>query len=322
MEDKKRGVLNDSTNLRAAEGGGGRSSLDLWTLTDTAEKMDAYGIQKLPNGRPQWCWTIKDFEDGSFTVTGAFMEQRPYKASKKPKKPRSTIVSQMSEQDIQRTITRTKQKVTERVKMMKANQLITCTTRRAIVDADEFKVLVQMFLRKMRRDLKDFRYVAVFERHMSEATSSKKFGSLHLHMAVAGFVSYNLIRKHWRDSVQSVYADGDYEGANIDASGPRRKNGKRGSPTSYERHKLARYLSKYVTKDIDNENFEVGKRRYWSSKNIAPPKKTRLFTCTAMDKYNTFKDIFSDLLGVEIKSYFSPDVTSGATIPIIYMSTH
>ena len=197
--------------------------------------------------------------------------------------------------------------------MLDVDRMITCTTRQAIVDSDVFRKITQKFFRLCKAKIDNFRYIAVFERHMSENTSPAKYGSLHLHVAINGFMNYKLLRHLWRKAVQDVTGSDDYEGANIDVSKRTNKQGKKNN------QRIASYMAKYISKDMDDE-YIPGKKRYWSSQKIPKPEVFKLYTVPALHR-DTFKIIFTEVLGVEVKRVFNPKREAGHIPPIFWLST-
>jgi len=89
-----------------------------------------------------------------------------------------------------------------------------------------------------------YAFIAVLER--------QKRGAMHIHMAVHGHQNVALLRKLWRQVVGE-------DNGNIDAQDFGR-----------DLPKLARYLSKYITKDIETCH-EKGDHRYKRSRGIKVP---------------------------------------------------
>ncbi|MBX7200396.1 MAG: hypothetical protein K1X51_13605 [Rhodospirillaceae bacterium] len=99
-------------------------------------------------------------------------------------------------------------------------------------------------VRKWRRGA-PYSFIAVLER--------QKRGAIHIHVAVHGFQDVKALRSMWHQAI------GSSEG-NIDVSFKRQ-------PLP----KLARYLSKYITKDIESGH-DQGDHRYKRSRGIVVPK--------------------------------------------------
>jgi hypothetical protein len=83
----------------------------------------------------------------------------------------------------------------------------------------------------------------------------QKRGAIHLHIAVKGFQDVRLLRRCWYKVV------GNGQGQ-VNVKGPRPGS----SPV-----KLARYLSKYIGKDLDAHPREAGENRYFCSLGINVP---------------------------------------------------
>ena len=90
-------------------------------------------------------------------------------------------------------------------------------------------------------------YVAVLE--------CQKRGAIHPHLAVHGIQDIRLLRRCWYKIVGKAQGQ-------VNVKGPRPGT----SPV-----KLARYLSKYISKDIDSQPREFEEHRYFCSLGIAVP---------------------------------------------------
>lgn len=165
---------------------------------------------------------------------------------------------------------RAKQMVRYKCKEMGANRLLTLTTRQTL-DVDTLLYSFQRFLYLVERAMGDaLLYVAVPEQHPTNPDH------LHLHVAVNTFLNVNVIRRCWhaalsarlpaRKDCQPSGSEGmpDYSGknspGNVDIQYIKTSGG-RGAQTV----KVARYISKYITKG-DLERFN--KKRYWSTKGV------------------------------------------------------
>lgn len=90
-------------------------------------------------------------------------------------------------------------------------------------------------------------YVAVLE--------CQKRGAIHPHLAVRGFQDIRFLRRCWYKIVGKAQGQ-------VNVRGPRPGT----SPV-----KLVRYLSKYISKDIDSQPREFEEHRYFCSLGIAVP---------------------------------------------------
>jgi hypothetical protein len=137
------------------------------------------------------------------------------------------------------------------IKAQGLDTLLTLTYRALEADLGACKGHFDRFIKRMRRLIPGFRYVAAFER--------QKRGAWHVHIAThripptfersgVRVKSFNVIRAVWRDVIKG---DGNIEVA-------RRSRMARKSPA-----KLAAYLSKYLLKEWDT--VAPGTRRWQSS---------------------------------------------------------
>lgn len=145
-----------------------------------------------------------------------------------------------------RAARKARQTVMHRVKVIKADRLLTLTYRENMTDRRRLQRDWQAFVRRIRR-VQGFEYVATQER--------QKRGAWHIHVAIKGRQNYRLLRSIWRSVV------GENNG-NIDVRNPFRERALR--------HKLAAYMSKYVGKGFDEQETK-GARRVWCSEGIQTP---------------------------------------------------
>jgi hypothetical protein len=142
----------------------------------------------------------------------------------------------------ERAARRAKTKVRRYCKVMGADALLTLTYKANMQDLAQCKKHMKEFVRRVRRLIPGFVYVAAFER--------QKRGAWHIHMAThklpfklaapngVKMNSYNVIRNVWRRVV------GELDG-NIDEA--RKKRHSRKSPAQ-----MAAYISKYILKAFED----------------------------------------------------------------------
>ena len=128
-----------------------------------------------------------------------------------------------------------------------ADHLVTLTYRENVQDRIRTLEDQERFHRMLRRAGASISYVTVLE--------YQKRGAIHLHIAVKGFQDVRLLRRCWYKVV------GNGQGQ-VNVRGPRPGS----SPV-----KLARYLSKYISKDLDALPREAGEHRYFCSLGINVP---------------------------------------------------
>jgi len=150
------------------------------------------------------------------------------------------------------SINRSKRAVRHRIKSMGCDRLLTLT-RREVEEfgywtVEEWAAGWDRFIRACKRLDSAFEYVAVLERH--------KKGNFHLHAASRGRLNIKVIRGIWWACC------GGRGSGNIDIQ--YRKN-----MTDHARRSgIAKYVSKYITKQADMVEFN--KKRYWSSRHKLP----------------------------------------------------
>lgn len=165
----------------------------------------------------------------------------------------------------ERAARRAKSEVRRRCKAMGLDSLLTLTYRANQQDEELCKLHLKEFVRRLRRLVPGFAYVAAFER--------QKRGAWHVHLAVhriqSHFMqsgvrvkSFDLVRSVWRSVVGDL-------GGNIDIQRKRRSSAKTGA-------QLAAYLSKYMTKGHE-EGREYQKRYTCSRYQMPEPIRKNFF---------------------------------------------
>lgn len=156
---------------------------------------------------------------------------------------------------------RARSSVRKRCKMIGANQMLTLTYRENMTDFARLRSDLREFVRRLRL-YGQFEYVAGIEK--------QKRGALHLHLAISAVPfwmknaqgikvkSANLVRSVWRGVV-------GLNNGNIDLTRPR----------SNAVHRIASYISKYISKSLEDAVFNA--KSYWSSRGIPKPVRDRLW---------------------------------------------
>lgn len=169
----------------------------------------------------------------------------------------------------ERAARRAKTKVRRLCKAMGVDALLTLTYRENQQDLELTKKHMKEFVRRVRRVVPGFAYVAAFER--------QKRGAWHVHMGIhalpfnlpwAGVKvkSYSVIRAVWRAVVGDL-------GGNIDQA--RKKRYSRKTPA-----KMASYISKYILKAF--EDGDDHSNRYSASACTLPPAVRMRFQSASM----------------------------------------
>jgi hypothetical protein len=164
-----------------------------------------------------------------------------------------------SAESLERSQRRAKTHVRLNVVELAPTALVTFTTRETM-SLDALLWCWQYFARLMRDAAFEFEYVAVPERHPSNPDH------LHLHVAYRGRTPFNVLRRFWHMALEARHGRklrcilrGTESPGNVDVQTIKARE-------SVARiRKIARYISKYITKDLISE---FNKKRYWPSKGI------------------------------------------------------
>lgn len=170
----------------------------------------------------------------------------------------------MDAESVERSQRRAKTNIRLTVTELAPNHFSTFTTRESGPDyftAADWRVMWANFLRLVRNAGLNFEAVAVLERHPSNPLH------LHLHVAWRGNAHYNFLRRLWHIAITSHKGEkvskmvrGDNSPGNIQDQPVKAPRG------SFKQvRKIAKYISKYITKDLISE---FNKKRYWPTKGI------------------------------------------------------
>lgn len=189
---------------------------------------------------------------------------------------------------IERSQRRAKTRVRLLVTELAPSALVTFTTR-ATLSLDELLKVWQHFNRLTRLTGCEFEYLAVPERHPTNPDH------LHLHAAVRGRVNYKTLRRLWhialeahagRRVTRTLY--GKEAPGNIDVQPVKARQ-------AIKRvRKIARYISKYITKDLIAE---FNRRRYWPSKGISL-EEARVYWLSSLCQADAIRES-CELLGID-----------------------
>lgn len=181
-----------------------------------------------------------------------------------------------------RSVRRAKQNVRYLCKQMQADRLFTLTYRENVEDREKVKADFTRFLRLVRNGGfryinrkgqlvkwhgdKSWRYVAVLER--------QDRGAFHIHCAVQGWQRVEMLRAAWYSALGAAHdAKGQDTPGQVDVTSPRSDDGRKAR--QWKTNRLASYISKYMEKTFEEAQSE--KKRFWRSKDIQAPVKTRIW---------------------------------------------
>lgn len=167
--------------------------------------------------------------------------------------------SAKASKSLQTSIERSRRMIRKRCKAIRADRMLTLSTRANETRLDVWAKWWDEFRRRLNK-LQDFHYVAVLERQQR--------GAWHIHVAVSGRQNWKLLRSIWLSVISKSGTDGTVNDSYKRQCFIRRLSGKGRAM----RHRIATYIAKYVGKDADASTFN--KKRYWTSKGIVLPEVT------------------------------------------------
>jgi hypothetical protein len=249
---------------------------------------------------PYYVLRVRDFGAGA-------VEGIAYRGDLTPKRrkledrlqtPKDSTRDKMEVADLQRSERRARRLVRHRLMGIQADRLLTLTYRENKEDLQGCWKDFHRFRRMMFKTFPNFAYVVVPER--------QKRGAWHFHLGVKGFYNVGIVRAFWR---KAISGDRKADVGNIDITSPR-KGG------AWQRVKLARYLAKYLTKDMDVQTMHS--RRFASSHNIQPPTEVEFYVPVNEDAFYFVAKIFERIA----KRGFSRRFESDGPFPLIWLSTY
>ena len=187
-------------------------------------------------------WSVKIHDFGKQWVEASWGKVDPH-----PGKKGFKGTSKNKEQNEKRAQARAKGEIRRKCLSIQADHLLTLTYRDNMEDRDRVLTDLERLRRMLARIGYPMPYVAVLE--------CQKRGAIHPHLAVRGFQDIRLLRRCWYKIVGKAKGQ-------VNVRGPRPGT----SPV-----KLARYLSKYISKDLDSQPREFEEHRYFCSLGISVP---------------------------------------------------
>ena len=207
--------------------------------TYLVDRTPSHSVTLPPSGST-WTVTIHDFGTQWVEASWGKSDPQPGKKGCKGRSPNRA-------HNEQRARARATGAIRRKCITISADHLVTLTYRDNVANRDRVLRDLDRLRRMLTRAGYGMPFVAVLE--------CQQRGAIHPHLAVRGFQDVRLLRRCWYKIV------GNGEGQ-VNVRGPRPGS----SPV-----KLARYLSKYVSKDLDQLPREFGEHRYFSSLEITVP---------------------------------------------------
>lgn len=291
-------VVNTTSRRGTAPAGGSTPRLVYTTLDDMPSS--SLVSRERPESQHN-AVLIRDFGGSHYELVSiSSASMRPPRRGTK-KGCRRNKREEMSEADLERSVARSRRNMRHRVLMLRADRLLTLTYRENKADLGACWRDFMRFVRAVKKQLPRFRYVAVPERQAR--------GAFHFHLAVRGFYNVTILRYLWRRALcDDGNASGENSPGNVDITSPR-------GDGTWQRAKLARYLAKYMSKDLASEQMHA--RRFSSSCSIEQPKITRLYLPIGDDTFRRLTQIMNSIAPKGVKRMFE----FGGPVPGVWMSS-
>jgi hypothetical protein len=168
-----------------------------------------------------------------------------------------------TKRDLEKCAYRAARRVRHLCLEIRADRLLTLTSRNLLADYDDLTATWKRFMRLLESAGEKFEYVAVPELH-------KNGEHYHIHAAINGYARVELLRRCWQIALGGK---GDERGANalgnVDIKSTRHK----GQNKSKQAIGVAKYISKYITKSYI-EHHQFNRKRYWAPRSIKLPEST------------------------------------------------
>ncbi|MEY4704166.1 MAG: hypothetical protein RL042_362 [Nitrospirota bacterium] len=187
-------------------------------------------------------WSVKIHDFGKQWIESSWGKVNP-----QPGKRGFKGKSQNKEQNEKRARSRAAGEIRRKCLAIRADHLVTLTYRDNVENRERVMTDLERLRRMLSRSGYSMPYVAVLE--------CQKRGAIHPHLAVHGIQDIRLLRRCWYKIVGKAQGQ-------VNVKGPRPGT----SPV-----KLARYISKYISKDVDSQPREFEEHRYFCSLGIAVP---------------------------------------------------
>ncbi len=182
-------------------------------------------------------------------------------------------IKQRKENNISRSIRRSRKTVCRKALIMSADRMLTLTYKENKTDRELCCKDFVRFVRKMRDKFSSFDYVCTLER--------QKRGAWHFHIATNKFYHIQTVNKLW----QSVVGEGK---GNVDIEFKHRI-----SPT-----RIAKYISKYISKGFSGDDSALpGRNRYRVSLGLVDPVVTGYMALAPSQELYLFSTIFEEVTG-------------------------
>lgn len=214
----------------------------------------------------QWRLKVQPFTEGGFEAKAVLVNRnalnRLVNANREGGK-RSTPKDKdeaTKKRDLEKCAFRASRQVRLLCLEIRADRLLTLTSRGLLKDYDELTSAWKRFLRILENAGEKFDYVAVPELH-------KNGEHYHIHAAINGFVRAEMLRRYWQIALGGK---GDEKGENALGNVDIKRNKRKHFDKNKQTIGIARYISKYITKSY-MEHHLFNRKRYWAPRTIKLP---------------------------------------------------
>ncbi len=165
-----------------------------------------------------------------------------------------------TKRDLEKCAYRAARRVRQLCLEIRADRLLTLTSRNLLNDYDKLISAWKRFMRLLEAAGEKFEYIAVPELH-------KNGEYYHVHAAINGFSRVEILRRCWQIALGGK---GDERGINALGNVDIKSNRRKGQHKSKQAIGVAKYISKYITKSYI-EHHQFNRKRYWAPRSIKLP---------------------------------------------------
>lgn len=229
-------------------------------------------MRDLPINQPifeqdlQWRLKIQPFTKGGFEAKAVLVNRNALNRLINANRDRGlrTQAKERDEADIQRDREKAAYRASAKVRQfaleIRADRLLTLTSRGLLTDYDVVVSTWKRFMRILEQAGAKFDYVAVPELHKSGE-------HYHIHAAINGFLKADLLRRCWQIALGGKGNERGRDAlGNIDLKQQKRKQ----TDPNKRTIGIARYIAKYISKSY-LEHHQFNRKRYWVPRSIKLP---------------------------------------------------
>jgi hypothetical protein len=214
----------------------------------------------------QWRLKIQPFSKGGFEAKAVLVNRNHLNllvnANRERGKRRAPKEKDKADEirDLEKCAYRAARRVRQLCIEIRADRLLTLTTRNKLQGYDDVTATWKKFMRILESAGEKFEYIAVPELHKSGE-------HYHIHAAINGFVRVEMLRRCWQIALGGK---GDESGQNALGNVDIKRNKRKDYDKNKQTIGIARYISKYITKTyLDHHQFN--RKRYWAPRSIKLP---------------------------------------------------